>query len=120
MAVFLTPLVLHPLPERRWQVMADFRIHLRSAMVLTVPEGFVTDLNSLPRVWWSVSPASDYPEAGVAHDYLYATQANKAGADSVYLELLEALGMSRPRRLARYWALVLFGGPAYASHRPGG
>jgi uncharacterized protein DUF1353 len=116
---FLTPLVLQPLPERRWQVAADFRVQTTvpdMPSVIVVPAGFVCDLNSIPRaLWWESTPA-DYPEAGVTHDYLYAIQAPRASADAVYAELLGALGCPRPQIIARYWAIRLFGGPAYRRH----
>jgi hypothetical protein len=41
----------------------------------TVPRGFVTDLASIPRVFWSVlRPDGNYAYAAILHDYLYWTQ----------------------------------------------
>jgi hypothetical protein len=40
-----------------------------------VPEGFVTDLTSIPRVlFWALRPDGEYAHAAVVHDYLYWQQ----------------------------------------------
>jgi hypothetical protein len=40
-----------------------------------VPKGFVTDLTSIPRVFWSVLPRDGaYAHAAIVHDYLYWQQ----------------------------------------------
>src|SRR5207247_1284886 len=40
-----------------------------------VPEGFVTDLASIPRVfYWALRPDGAYAHAAVVHDYLYWQQ----------------------------------------------
>lgn len=42
---------------------------------VAVPEGFVTDLTSIPRVFWQVlRPEGRYAYAAVVHDYLYWEQ----------------------------------------------
>ena len=42
---------------------------------VTVPAGFVTDLASIPRIFWSLlRPDGDYAYAAIVHDYLYWTQ----------------------------------------------
>jgi len=45
------------------------------APAVTVPKGFVTDLASIPRVFWSVLPTDGlYTFPAIVHDYLYWTQ----------------------------------------------
>ncbi len=40
-----------------------------------VPKGFVTDLASIPQVFWNVlRPDDKYAYAAIVHDYLYWTQ----------------------------------------------
>jgi hypothetical protein len=111
--IFKTRLLLSPLSGRRWAVAQDLRVYSEVlGKDLVVPEGFVTDLSSMPRfLWWESTP-SDYPEAGVIHDYLYATQFERAKADRVYKEALESLGSPNRAKL-RYVALRIFGGIAY-------
>ena len=42
---------------------------------VTAPKGFVTDLASIPRVFWSaLRPDGLYAYAAILHDYLYWTQ----------------------------------------------
>lgn len=42
---------------------------------VSVPTGFVTDLTSIPRAFWSLlRPDGEYVYAAVVHDYLYWTQ----------------------------------------------
>lgn len=118
MSRILTPLILQPLPDRKWLVVEPFSVHTDIAGPFTVPAGFITDLNSIPRLWWAISPATDYPEAGTVHDFLYARQYPRDGADTVYRELLTLLGMSPARVQSRYLALRLFGGLAYRQHAP--
>ncbi|WP_407073743.1 DUF1353 domain-containing protein [Pseudoxanthomonas mexicana] len=42
---------------------------------VSVPVGFVTDLASIPRVFWSILPTNGrYAHSAVVHDYLYWEQ----------------------------------------------
>jgi hypothetical protein len=110
----LTPLILQPLPDRKWKLAADFSVVTDTVGPMTVPAGFVTDLSSIPRfLWWESTP-SDYPEAGVLHDYCYDhNRVPRAVADKLYREVVTYLNAGRPRSFARYWALRVFGGIAY-------
>ena len=114
--VFLTELLLRPLGDRKWLIKHDFITETKAAGRIVVPGGFISDLNSIPRFLWWASTPSDYPEAGVTHDWLYCSQAGQKLADDTYLELLRASGMGFARAQSRYAALRLFGGPAYRSH----
>ncbi len=51
----------------------------------TVPKGFVTDLASVPSIFWSVlRPDGNYAYAAILHDYLYWTQMmSKVDADNI-------------------------------------
>ncbi|MGD0942576.1 MAG: DUF1353 domain-containing protein [Terracidiphilus sp.] len=51
----------------------------------TVPKGFVTDLASIPSVFWSIlRPDGNYAYAAILHDYLYWTQIRpKDDADNI-------------------------------------
>jgi hypothetical protein len=53
-----------------------------------VPEGFVTDLTSIPQILWSsgLRPEGSYAYAAIVHDYLYWTQERpKAEADQIFM-----------------------------------
>lgn len=90
---------------------------------LTIPEGFVTDLASAPRVpiaWLLAGGVANGP--AVVHDYLYAMKwPSKALADSVFLEAMGVdepyLGfqqVGQPKRWLMYSMVNLFGGSAWA------
>lgn len=114
MTRILSDLILDPLPARQWRVVLPFVVETTTAGTITVPADFVCNLNSLPRVLWWASTPTDFPEAGVVHDYLYRTHAtSRATADKTYYELLRALGMGTLRASARYWALRACGRRAY-------
>lgn len=63
---------------------------------ITVPEGFVTDLASIPRLFWSVMPRDGkYADAAIVHDYLYWYQTtSKATADTVLEHAMKDLEVS--------------------------
>jgi hypothetical protein len=56
-----------------------------------VPEGFCTDLTSVPRLFWSFFPKTGrYAYAAIAHDYLYWTQTTtREQADSILKTAME-------------------------------
>lgn len=109
-------LTLQPLPGRKWRLAKDYVISTVAGGTITVPKGFVCDLNSMPRFLWWASTPTDFPEAGTVHDYLYDQQWPRAVCDAVYLEVLLMLGMGQVRARCRYIALRIFGCPAYRSH----
>jgi hypothetical protein len=53
---------------------------------ITVPVGFVTDLASIPRIFWTMlRPDGEYAYAAIIHDYLYWTQVcSRDVADQVF------------------------------------
>lgn len=113
MVRFLSDLILDPQPERKWRVVFPFVVETDTAGVLTVPADFVCDLNSIPRFLWFASTPTDFPEAGVVHDWAYRGNLDQTTADAVYYELLVSLGMGHIRARGRYAALRLFGRFAY-------
>src|SRR5258708_33483224 len=50
----------------------EWRSDADPSIRITVPVGFVTDLASVPRVFWSLlPPAARYSYPAIIHDYLY-------------------------------------------------
>ena len=87
---FLTDLDLRAIGQGRWLVLAPFRV--RSAVLqadLSVPNGFETDLASVPRLpflYWTVGARAR--KGAVVHDYLYQFQpVSRQEADAVFYEL---------------------------------
>lgn len=82
-----------------------------SDAVIVVPEGFVTDFASIPRVFWSVFPRhGQYTVAAIVHDYLYWDQkCTREQADNLFELVMRTAEVSMFSRLAIY-AAVRFGG----------
>jgi Protein of unknown function (DUF1353) len=80
--------------------------------VVSVPGGFITDLASIPRLFWNILPPfGKYTEAAVIHDYLYRTHlTSRAVADRTLLEGMRLCHVSRWQRVVIYVAVRLFGG----------
>lgn len=72
-----------------WRLTAPFTFVGRRGAI-TVPEGFRTDLASVPRLLHPLFPPDgEYAEAAVIHDYL-CQHSIRRRADAVFLEVLRA------------------------------
>ena len=123
MSRFLTSLQLEQLATDRWRLLAPLQYEsdfLRCT--ITAPEGFVTDLLSVPR-WLPFTYATLYGRAnapGVLHDLLYQThrviyrKIDRGEADYVLWEAAGALGPGIEAASwwdrQRLWAGVRIGG----------
>ena len=78
---------------------------------VAVPTGFVTDMASIPRVFWSaLRPDGTYAYAAIIHDYLYWYQTcTRADADKVFKHAMEDLGVE-PSKIDLIYAAVRVGG----------
>ena len=74
---------------------------------VVVPKGFVTDLTSVPRIFWSLLPRDgDYVYAAVAHDYLYWTQERgRAEADNILNLIMQEFCIGWATRTSIYTAV---------------
>lgn len=119
MSSFTTPLIVSPLPDgRRWRLVFQFGYdvdHEGSSDRITVPAGFVTDFaSSPPPVWWLIPPWGRYGKAAVVHDYLYLTKTRtRKDADDIFREAMIVLRVAPVRVFLMYWAVRLFGWPAW-------
>lgn len=81
----------------------------------TMPEGFVTDYASVPRLpfaYWLAGGLAR--KAAVVHDWLYRHGGcTRAEADAVFLEAMAATGQPWFRRSAMWAAVRTFGWTAY-------
>ena len=80
-----------------------------------VPEGFVSDLASIPRVVWQVlRPEGRYAYAAVVHDYLYWTQTRPRGeADQIFRIAMEDSKVDPKTVETVYQAVHRFGQAAW-------
>ena len=77
---------------------------------MTIPEGFHTDLASVPRILWSLYPPYDpqYAAAAVLHDALRKWRGetgerfDEATSDAIFYEAMKILGVPRWKALTMY------------------
>jgi hypothetical protein len=91
---------------RRATTTAPFRF-VDGDLVVDVPEGFVTDYNSVPRVlWWRFAPW-EFPEAGITHDWLYQHPGSltRGDIDKIHRRILEIEGADARLQFEAYWGI---------------
>ncbi|EEF5015739.1 DUF1353 domain-containing protein [Salmonella enterica] len=117
MSKFTTPAILEMLGHYEWRVHEPFTFYLSddSSDVIEVPAGFVTDLATIPRIFWSLMPPDGkYAKAAIIHDYLYDNALRtKKEADRIFLDGMTVLGVPRWKRIIMYYAVRLFGQGMY-------
>lgn len=109
-----TNLKLVPLKDgKRYELLEEYWYEV-NGYIIKVPKGFITDLASVPRAFWSIFPPfGSYTSAAVVHDFLYSeyntTGINRTLADKIFLFVMEELGVGYLRRKAMYRAVRSFG-----------
>jgi hypothetical protein len=120
---FLTRLILEASDvDGMWVVAAPFEYESdAAARVITVPQGFPTDLASTPRLPIIYEACGNIAiKAAVVHDYLYTSgRESRAVADAVLREAAELAGVSWWRRWGM-WAGVRLGGAWHYTATPAG
>ncbi|EOG5721796.1 DUF1353 domain-containing protein, partial [Salmonella enterica] len=79
--------------------------------IISVPAGFITDLATIPRIFWTILPPDGkYAKAAIIHDYLYDNALRtKKEADLIFLDGMTVLGVPKWKRTVMYWAVRVFG-----------
>lgn len=114
----LNDLEVKPLFNGRCYVLlSDFKYQIND-YVITVPKGFVTDLASVPRAFWSIFPPfGKYTVAAVVHDFLYSeynnTNINRTLADEIFIFIMKENGVSFVKRQLMFRAVRTFGSMAW-------
>ncbi|EDU8189745.1 DUF1353 domain-containing protein [Salmonella enterica subsp. diarizonae] len=112
MSRFTTPAILEMLGHYLWRVHESFTFYLSddNSDVIEVPAGFITDLATIPRIFWILLPPDGkYAKAAIIHDYLYDNALRtKWEADRIFLDGMTVLGVPRWKRTIMYWAVRLF------------
>lgn len=84
----------------------------------TIPQGFITDLASVPRIFWTIDPPTDTRtiSAAIFHDYLYSCPNNlsRYKVDAIFYDALLLGGESRFKSF-KYWLGVRLGGSEFFS-----
>ena len=83
------------------------------------PTGFITDLTSIPRVFWSaLRPDGNYAYAAILHDYLYWFQPfGRDDADLVLKYAMEDLGVESATVATVYSAVRVGGESAWKENK---
>lgn len=112
--MFLTSLIITPIKGNEWQLVKPL-VYDTGQNVITAPEGFVTDLASIPRPFRLFFPVhGKHTRAAVIHDYLYANQIGKRrDADQIFLGAMKVLGVSWIKRRIFYAAVRIGGAIAW-------
>jgi hypothetical protein len=123
MSRFTDELIVSPLPDgRTWVIRSDFGYDIGeegSGMTIHVPIGFKTDFASVPRLLWAFIPRwGKYGNAAVIHDILYWDQKYpRKEADTIFLEAMTVLNVSKLLRHVIYYAVRLFGWYAWIQNK---
>ncbi len=118
---FTSDLIVKSYNETKWQLTAKFHFYFEEhgkRLNVIVPEGFITDFASVPRMLWSIFPPTGrYTKAAVLHDYLYSNKSeietNRKQCDKMFLKGMEVLGVKRWVRNTIYRAVRIFGNKYY-------
>jgi hypothetical protein len=118
-------LLLAPMPRERflWRVVHSVtclwtRDVESETIFIAVPEDFITDFASVPRLFWTLFPPHDgqYRLPAIFHDRLYENhQMLRFQADQFFYEAMEHGGVSRRKRALMYYAVRTCGEAAYNS-----
>lgn len=97
-------------------------IYVDGTLTVSVPAGFYTDFNSVPRGLWNFFPPWEYPEAGVVHDYLYQHpgKLKRQEVDAIHRRICEIEGMGAFMRRMVYLGIRLGGGKPWGRYRDAG
>ncbi|EGY4506765.1 DUF1353 domain-containing protein [Salmonella enterica] len=110
---FTARAILEMLDHYLWRVHEPFEFYLcdDNSDVISVPAGFVTDLATVSRIFWTLLPPDGkYAKAAIIHDYLYDNALRtKKEADKIFLDGMTVLGVPKWKRTVMYWAVRLFG-----------
>jgi hypothetical protein len=116
MARFLTPLQVEEVSPDIWRLLAPLIYESELVLLVTVPAGFLTDLESIPR-WIPFAYALAKGQAkcpAVVHDRLYEMPGySKTVADDVFYEAMTAIGVPWAMRWPMWAAVHLFGTPNF-------
>lgn len=109
MSCFTTPAILEMPGHYLWRVHEPFEFYLSddNSDVISVPAGFVTDLATVPRIFWSVMPPDGkYAKAAIIHDYLYDNALRtKKEANLIFLDGMTVPGAPKWKRIEMYLAV---------------
>lgn len=114
-----SPMVVSPTGDGKyWVLQQDLEYeHPDTNKNVVIPRGFVTDLASVPRLFWvAFPPCGKYTSAAVLHDYLYWVQSqdcDRKCADDVLLLAMKEADVDLVTRESIYNAVRLGGSSSW-------
>lgn len=90
-----------------------------SEEIIIVPDGFITDFASVPRVFWPIiSPIDIHANAAVIHDFMYQMYyAPKKDCEWIFNEAMTVLKVPDWKRVCIYNSVYYFGWKTWISYR---
>lgn len=117
---FTTELDIKVIGSQTYEVDSPL-VYERENQIIQVNKGFDFDGASVPQALWGLglSPMTGgYQRAACLHDALYASEYfDRQLCDDIFLEAMEADGVSIVKRLAMYYAVRMFGGQVWKGHK---
>lgn len=82
---------------------------------IVIPEGFLTDLSSVPRLlWWFIPPFGMAVPASILHDYMYTYGwKSRKEADKLFYKILLTHNVPKWQSFLMYIAVRMFGKSKY-------
>ncbi|HEY9462460.1 MAG TPA: DUF1353 domain-containing protein [Vicinamibacterales bacterium] len=128
----LPPLVTYDAHTAVWLLGEPFDSRPTSLIgsAIPIPQGFVTDLSSVPRVFWNLAAPFELSIAGaLTHDWLYRHGGHvavrrdggglgslwftRAQADQYFLDYMKVEGVVWWKRTLAHWCVRVAGGPSW-------
>lgn len=100
---------------RKWILKKPYAYKVNNR-IIEVPENFITDLASTPKILWNIFEpmGKNYIRSAVIHDYLYSknckyTDISRKEADKIFLEIMKERGVPFWKRRLMYRGVRIFG-----------
>jgi len=119
-AHFTNRLEISPRPDgETWELAHAFGFNGGYGRTIVVPPHFVTDLASIPRLFWNILPPfGKYTEAAVIHDWIYRTHMfTRPICDAILLQGMGICGVPVWQRWIIYLNVRVFGWFAWHDER---
>ena len=120
MSQFTEDLIIKWVPwNKKFKVYVAFAYHVGSEdsdEVINIPEGYLTDLASIPPVArWMIPKLGKHCQAAVVHDFIYQHHTyDRKKCDKIFLEAMKVLDVPLWKRRVMYRAVRLFGGISWS------
>jgi hypothetical protein len=113
---FISKGCIYPIGEFSYKLNSPMKVSINGHTII-VPSGFITDLATIPRIFWSFDSPFDgkYMSAAILHDYLYSCSLahNRKEADRILYSAMKAEGSSTWTANKFYIAVRIGGGSHY-------